>query len=1679
MTHGRRQMVEYLVRHMQGPLFGEEEQIGFPPTDRYRVATLFPLRTTLEAALDGEEVEEAGSGRRDQLERGVPDDPISLANQWTPSSVGLSFLIEGSGLEVQLWGSRYEQVSKDGSTPASGRRLSDLPWRRIPIRTSTAPEVVRLTAPVAVLPVERSQDVLEGRARLHALWRPFGPDGHLVTITLMNVAEADEDSKATERARDALFQVGLRCLPRDGARVVEYPAPDTFVRDEEEEDLALLYREHRVFAVGHGCAAGWVCDDPEAATELFVEWVPTFQTPRLVPVLDDQTPILELGRIAEEQDPERLSEALLRFIASYGDWIGRLEARDDIPGTRVDAHRRTIERLRTMESRIREGVELLADDRTANLAFRLANAAVRSAIRRESVRQGAPRPRNSMDPGTIGADRQEPRWYPFQLAFQLSVLPSLVDPGHPDRDVVDLLWFPTGGGKTEAYLGLAAFAILHRRLSGGEPGPTVLTRYTLRLLTAQQFQRSATLVCALEAMRRDRGDLGSVPIRLGLWIGQDRGTPNWVEKAVEAVETIRSGGAGSSPFQIDRCPWCGTALIPSNASTEADAHGFLAAGPDGFMVRCPTTSCRFHDVLPVQVVDELLYKSPPDFVVGTVDKFASLPWDERAGRILGSSEVAGPSLIIQDELHLLTGPLGTMVGLYELAVERISAAGGASPKIIASTATIRRAEEQTRGLFGRDVATFPPSGLEFGSSYFARQEDDGPEASGRIYVGLMLQAQTSLYAVIQGAAALLQAAQDIPDLSDEERDGFSTLIAYHGSLREHGSTMNATRDDIPERMKVYARADGTETRTLDPDSIEELTSNVSGEQLVSILNRLSLPPGESEAISFLGVTNMFSVGVDVTRLGLMLVKSQPKSTSEYIQATSRVGRGRNPGLILVVYSPSRSRDRSYYEQFRSFHQSLYRWVEPMSVTPFALPSRKRALHAVLVSLLRHEMGLGANDAAGRIDTESPEYRRAHSLILDRVRAIDPEELGSTELQLARIEREWGERTASAASEGKRLYYDAGRNAAMPALLKDFNKPGVGWETLRSLRNVDVNVALRALDRGENETETMRRSQAIVPFGPGSIMDLGDQGSFLVLGTDSWRQQNRLDRITMPRLAADTGATDFRIQPQRPDDPARAKGSPAIPLLRFPQWLFCETKGCRRMSRWNETLERDRTTREPRCPHCSGALRPMRYVVICAAGHLGDVDWPRWTHSRSTGNCRSADLKYVSEPTDGPPLQWLRVRCLHCSAERDLADILVTNALKAQANVACHGRQPGQRSGGRCAEETQVIPKGASRVHFARVRTALDIPPESDVEDDSNVSNHSYFPTLVGQLANVLATKPSADPLSNAVVGQLATIIAESAGCDIATVLGLARNDGMAGAGRASMATGDVFHDEWSAFQAPHAEMTTGARFVTHPEPLDASVSEALIERLAGVLVADRLREVRAFTSFSRMSPAGEVHPPYFDSQRSWLPAVETYGEGIFIRFSEEAIARWESGVVVSERVEMLEQRRSQGGLSSTLLPDIASPRFVLLHTFAHLMMRQLSFDCGYSPSSIRERLYCSTDPQAPMSGILLYTAAGDSEGTMGGLAREGATERLARSIVAALRNALWCSVDPICIESTSQGLDGLNRGACHGCCLAPETSCTHVNSLLDRAVVVGTPTNPHLGFFSGVLDELSIGRAMR
>jgi hypothetical protein len=435
-------------------------------------------------------------------------------------------------------------------------------------------------------------------------------------------------------------------------------------------------------------------------------------------------------------------------------------------------------------------------------------------------------------------------------------------------------------------------------------------------------------------------------------------------------------------------------------------------------------------------------------LIATVDKFARLAWLERAGVFFGRGRYRPPSLIIQDELHLLSGPLGTTVGLYEAAVEALIDVHGVQPKVIASTATIRRADEQAVALFGRRVRLFPPSGLEAGDSYFARVDESRP---GRLYVGVMAPGHTISTAIIHSAATLLQAPLELP-LGSEESDAYSTLVVYHNSLRELGRTVTLARDDIPARVKFLA-ADEANTRKLADEDVVELTGNVSGKELPGLLSRMEIPAFAPNGIALLATTNMLSVGVDIRRLGAMLVNGQPKTTSEYIQATSRVGRGEVPGLVVTLFTSTKPRDRSHYESFLPYHAALYRYVEPTSVTPFSPPARTRALHAALVVLIRHGAGLAADDDAGRIDRTDPAVRNAVERLCARVAIVDPEEAQPTARQLERLLDEWEELAEEARSRGQALYYKPHGKQHL-SLLKDFEARGAGWETLHSMRSVD-------------------------------------------------------------------------------------------------------------------------------------------------------------------------------------------------------------------------------------------------------------------------------------------------------------------------------------------------------------------------------------------------------------------------------------------------------------------------------------------------------------------------------------------------------------------------------------------------------------------------------------------------
>jgi hypothetical protein len=1047
----QQKIVDYVSAQLIGPMNGPEESLVDPPSKRYLMGMLFPQNLDTDEAFGGEDLDEQANNAEyfnpvaPDAEKNA-DVSVSLATQFMPSSVGLSFLLKATGaLKVEISAGLYKKCSEgEECEKCQGRKL----WHREDLFAII--EDLRPPAETGDL----STEIFNGQAKISSRWRLSG-ENHLVTIALVN---EQVSSNHLDHSK-VLSQVKVECVSAD---FLPYPTPPLASLDDEDKEFSLIYRDLPIFAVGHGCSAGW-SDCPSVPEKICTDFLPDQELPGISFDIEGHEKVRDLRELSNlETNKTEIITELRSFAQTYREWITKsIETAQGISGEMLETRDRIAMRLHKAADRIEEGISLLdsnsIEGEDARTAFSLANRAVlmqmhhvQLAGKRKTVATAtAP----NCDYNTL-----ERYWRPFQLAFILMTIPSASNPDHDDRDVVDLIWFPTGGGKTEAYLGLVAYQILLRRLQNSDDGAgtAVITRYTLRLLTSQQFQRSATLICALELIRRKENGrldhrLGEEGISIGLWVGGDS-SPNTCEKAAELLQDLMDGRGGHPSFQIGVCPWCGTEIIPENPCGQEGEWG-IVAGNDGTRMHCPNTFCSFSSRLPISVVDEDLYRNPPTFLIATIDKFARLTWEEKAGVFLGTGKHPGPSLIIQDELHLVSGPLGTVAALYEAAFDILMESTSCRPKLIASTATIRRATEQVRGLFDREVFQFPPTGLSHSDSFFVKNDSTVP---GRRYLGVMAQSHTPVTANVHTTAVLLQAPIEC-NLADDSLDAYWTLVSYYNSLRELGKSITLAHDDIPDRIRVIA-TDTDQTRKLNGiDDIQELTSQVKGSEIPKILERLGLSHhegGENQAISLLPCSNMISVGVDVPRLSLMMVNGQPKTTSEYIQATSRVGRDsrRPPGLVLTLYSAARPRDRSHYESFKVYHQSIHRSVEATSVTPWALPARNRALHAALVILVRHQVGLSENNEAKNFPdiAGSDDLKKLVEILLDRTRSFDPREVESTQKHLLELIGQWRD---AATDPGTFRYQAAGRTSH---LLKTFKSKSDGlWPTLHSMRNVDT------------------------------------------------------------------------------------------------------------------------------------------------------------------------------------------------------------------------------------------------------------------------------------------------------------------------------------------------------------------------------------------------------------------------------------------------------------------------------------------------------------------------------------------------------------------------------------------------------------------------------------------------
>jgi hypothetical protein len=1051
----RRQVVSALERDVLGP-GSPQELITDPPTTKYITGVLFPGDSNrVDPAQDlGEETEIDG-----ESDDGESWDPaVSMSYVRYPSSMGMTVVVDTTAAQtitVSVGGARYvpveseTQAAETAAGPGAGaepqvpqyfgrraHRREQPAWRRVP--ADIAPIEIDLTKPAA----GKTTPIDSGLELFQRIRSADGQGRVSVTLVLINTRKSSSGGAAYGNDADSFFQATLRAVAPGVAPVfVHRPNGAAHVPEEDVASDLLLYRDAVSMAVGHGTAVDWDTDqeDSAQATAVYTCMLPRYDL-RLAesnPAIDASS--LEMRHLAEAPRPDALG-GLQNLCEEYGQWISRTtgQVAGLEQGLQATAERH-LNRCRDALRRMQAGIELLARDSDAWEAFRLANKAMLTQrARAEWLASG--------DFTTAPDLNGSYRWRPFQMAFILLCLEGVANPDSPDRELADLLWFPTGGGKTEAYLGLLAFTAMLRRLRSPLKGHgvTVLMRYTLRLLTIQQFERAALLVCCLEAIRRADPRLGRQPIEIGLWVGQGA-TPNTLAEAKVSIDKLRQGIRiqEQNPLQLHRCPWCGKELGPRNLS--------IAASPRRLVIACRTEECAFSAGLPVCVVDDDIYARHPMLIIATSDKFASMPWRDACVSLFNGDlpGVRPPELIIQDELHLISGPLGTLAGLYETAVDLLCSAQGNKPKIIASTATIRRAYEQTMSLFDRDVRQFPPPGINAADSFFATEAAPA-EKGTRLYIGVIAPGTSQTTLLVRTYAAILQAVSEI-DGDPRIKDPYWTLVGYFNSLRVLGGARMQVQDDVDDRLDLLSRMHDAPPREIEHRI--ELTSRESSGDIPDHLRRMAISLPSPDTLDVILATNMISVGVDVNRLGLMAVMGQPQSTSEYIQATSRVGRA-FPGLVVTMLNAAKSRDRSHYESFRDFHSALYRRVESSSVTPFSARARSRALHAVLIALARLTVpGLRANDSADKVGAMRASLQPAQAAILDRVRQVDAREVESTAAELEQIINEWVER---AENEPDLVY--SNRRHPDKALLGDAGIPFEDFQstfpTLWSLRDVD-------------------------------------------------------------------------------------------------------------------------------------------------------------------------------------------------------------------------------------------------------------------------------------------------------------------------------------------------------------------------------------------------------------------------------------------------------------------------------------------------------------------------------------------------------------------------------------------------------------------------------------------------
>lgn len=1042
------------------------------------------------AFLTGEK--QPSNGGRSGSESAPSDDfDLSGANRSKPTSMGMTFRTRDEGiqtLQVCLRGGIYRSVEIPSET--DGKKITS--WARTAIELKSD-LVVRDGTTHVDLPLRSEGEAalppaalkLRARAFVRLIQDDSGNSHRYITVVF-------ENTNTGSGSESALFQAEFRVTDSEGVYIEPYDS--SIVKgsadDPEVASLRLLYRDKETYAVGHGCAVDWEVAPSSITLQSAV--LPAYEVPSVSPDIsilkDGLEHPLQVSMVGLSELTPAAEEAVGDLLVGYADWCKKLK--DELltlDAVHADAAQSHVDLCEEALERMQQGWRLVNSDPMIAEAFRLSNSAINMQQARSRISQrkieftgvgdGLKATVEPSDDLNL-VEEWSGNWRPFQIAFILACIPDIVDSKSDYRSTVDIIFFPTGGGKTEAYLGLAAFSGFYRRLVDPEDsGTDSFMRYTLRLLTTQQFTRAASLLVSMDEIRYQRQhQLGKNPFSIGVWLGGDT-TPNNRKGALKALRKLTQDAGADNPFIVTKCPWCGAQMGPVKHGRKVEVVGYSSPDRRTVTFQCPDIDCPFSDAarpLPVLVIDEDIYESPPTLLIGTVDKFAMLAFNPSASTIFGrrnsTADVSPPNLIIQDELHLISGPLGSMVGLYETAVDQLctSVEGEVAtrPKIICSTATIRRYSQQVANLYGRgpdQARLFPPMGLDESDSFFSQRARDlnGEPLPGRRYIGVFGSTVHSMQSLqVRVAAAVLMAVEALraEGTPTELLDPYWTNLNFFNSLRELGNTVSLLESDVPDQVRSLANLQNVKPRY--PKNKMELTSRRASSEIPKALDELSIRLPDARALDVCLASNIIEVGVDVDRLGLMTIVGQPKTVSQYIQVSGRVGRNpkNGPGIVFTLYGPGKPRDRSHYERFKTFHQALYAQVEPTSVTPFALPVLQRAMHGALLALIRQS----SEESLGPFPFPAERFDEALNVLLSRAEMVDD----ALDV-VADIERIGNARREEWESWGKTEWFADRYGQVDPSDALMRYAGGIGndvadgpiWDVPSSMRNVDAECKL--------------------------------------------------------------------------------------------------------------------------------------------------------------------------------------------------------------------------------------------------------------------------------------------------------------------------------------------------------------------------------------------------------------------------------------------------------------------------------------------------------------------------------------------------------------------------------------------------------------------------------------------